>query len=239
MLRSLLVATLLSLAPAIASAAPVVGIDVSHHNGPVDWTKAKAAGVGFVYVKASEGVDDPDPAFRDHWRELARLNIPRGAYHFYVTEDDPKAQAKLFLSLTPARPGDLRPAIDIETLGRGSTADAPDKLATFIGIIEKAIGAKPVIYTSARFWNSEMAQHPRLLRAIEGCHLWVAEYEVASPRLPKGWTRWSMWQWQSDAPFAGIKGGVDHNRLHPGISLDMLVLPKKNKKGRKQMPRPI
>ena len=40
---------------------PVVGIDVSNHNGRIDFDKVKADGVSFVYLKASEGKSYTDP----------------------------------------------------------------------------------------------------------------------------------------------------------------------------------
>jgi GH25 family lysozyme M1 (1,4-beta-N-acetylmuramidase) len=39
----------------------IKGIDVSHHNGPVDFTKVKSTGIQFVYIKATEGKTYRDP----------------------------------------------------------------------------------------------------------------------------------------------------------------------------------
>lgn len=226
-MRLALLAALLCLAAPLSGAlAATEGVDVSHHNGPIDWAKAKASGVRFAYVKASEGVDDPDPMFATHWQALAQHKILRGAYHFFITEDDPAAQAKLFLGLFRTMPGDLLPAIDIEVLGKGSTADAPERLATFVSLVSKAIGARPVIYTSARFWDLEMARDPRLLKAIADCPLWIAEYDTPAPRIPNGWKRWTIWQWQSGKAIGGIPGGVDRSRLHPSATLQHIALPK-------------
>src|SRR5262249_30419769 len=61
---------------------PVLGIDVSHHQGPIDWPQVAVAGVGFAYIKATEGKDLSDPMFRVHWRAADAAGIPRGAYHF-------------------------------------------------------------------------------------------------------------------------------------------------------------
>lgn len=230
-MRSLMIAFAACLIMPISAAnGATEGIDVSHHNGVVDWSKVKASGIAFAYVKASEGVDDPDAMFAQHWQALAQQKIARGAYHFFVTEDDPAEQARLFLSQFQPKAGDLRPAIDIEVLGKGSGGDAPKRLATFLSFVTKAVGARPVIYTSARFWDTEMARDPRLMEAIVGCPLWVAEYETSAPRIPKGWTQWTMWQWQSGKTLAGITGGVDRSRLHPSLKLEQILLPKAPKK---------
>lgn len=68
----------------------IKGIEVSHFSGSVDWQKVKTGGYTFAFAKSSEGVDLKDPAFQDHWQEIKKTGLIRGAYHFFVTEDDPK-----------------------------------------------------------------------------------------------------------------------------------------------------
>jgi lysozyme len=211
--------------PATAPHAELAGIDVSHHNGSINWSLVKKGLVGFAYVKASEGMDDIDPLFVANWNSLGEQGIPRGAYHFFVTEDDPQEQAKLFLSVYQPQEGDLLPAIDIEVLGKGSGTDAPERLRVFIELIRAAVGTSPVIYTSARFWDTDMASTPELLIAIRDCPLWIAEYEVTAPKIPEGWTRWTIWQWEPDGAIAGISGGVDRNRLHQNVSIADIQIP--------------
>lgn len=219
-------AAMLLLASTPAYAEPgLEGIDVSHHNGPVDWKAVQSHSVGFVYVKASEGMTDVDPLFQSNWLALGEQGMPRGAYHFFVTEDDPTEQAKLFFSTYQPRPGDLLPAIDIEVLGRGSGAEATERLAAFIALVKAEIGASPIIYTNANFWNSDLAGDPQLLEAIRDCPLWIAEYGVAAPKVPSGWSRWTIWQWASGQTTPGITGGVDRNRVNEGVTLVELQIP--------------
>ena len=63
---------------------PVRGIDVSHHQGDIDWHIVKAAGVDFAFIKASEGGDYRDREFARNWEEAGRAGIARGAYHFFT-----------------------------------------------------------------------------------------------------------------------------------------------------------
>lgn len=51
---------------------PIRGIDVSHHQGQVNWSAIAADGIHFAYVKASEGESFRDPRFADHWRDTQR-----------------------------------------------------------------------------------------------------------------------------------------------------------------------
>lgn len=220
-LTGLLVLALTTL-PAAASDSDrphLVGIDVSHHSGEIDWERVEEHDYAFVYVKATEGVDAPDPMFEQHWARLKELGIPRGAYHFYVTEDDPKAQAEFFLSRLQLEAGDLPPVVDIELIGAGTHGELAPRLRTFLEIVEERTGVRPVIYTSAGFWNTHLEP------TFGDYPLWVAEYDVAEPRVPEGWSRWLLWQYVDDAEVPGIEKAVDESRLHPEADLASLLVP--------------
>lgn len=202
-----------------AEAPGALGIDVSHYSGAVDWERVRDAGFAFAYVKATEGVDDGDPAFAAHWRRLGELGIPRGAYHFYVTEDDPEEQARFFLATVEPRPGDLVPAVDVETLGHGTQPGLDARLRTFLETIERAIGVRPVVYTSPKFWDAHLTD------AFGEHHLWIADYGVDEPALPRGWQRWSLWQWSDSHAVPGVEKDADLSRLHPELTLEALRIP--------------
>lgn len=199
--------------------AGAVGIDVSHHSGAIDWERVAAQRFAFVYLKASEGVDAADPTFADHWRSARAADLARGAYHFFVTEDDPLEQARFFLSRLELAPGDLPPVVDVETLGRGTTGDLSAKLRAFVDEVERVAGVRAMIYTSARFWDAHFdgsfGEHP----------LWVAEYGVEAPELPRGWTTWTLWQYRETAATAGVEKGADLSRIHPEVELGTLGVP--------------
>src|SRR4051812_30854700 len=59
------------------------GIDVSHHNGSVDWQATAAAGVAFAFAKSSEGRSYRDARFAENWAGMAAANVLRGAFHFF------------------------------------------------------------------------------------------------------------------------------------------------------------
>ncbi len=184
------------------------GIDVSSHSGAVDWPAVRRAGHSFAFIKASEGIDLPDPEFEANWRAAGEAGLVRGAYHFYVTEDDPHAQAMLFISRVALEPGDLAPVVDIELIGHGTSQGLAERLRRFLGLLETHYGVPPIIYTAPTFWNAHLddsfGRHP----------LWIAEYEVESPTLPKGWDRWHLWQWQGDAAIPGVEKTVDLSRVN-------------------------
>jgi lysozyme len=195
-----------------------VGIDVSHHSGAIDWKTVAAQGPAFVYLKATEGIDDADPSFAEHWRQLGELGIPRGAYHFYVTEDDPEQQARFFLSVARPGKGDLPPVVDVETLGHGTTGPLAPGLRRYLELIERETGRIPVIYTGPRFWDTHFDA------SFARYQLWVAEYGVAEPTLPAGWTEWLFWQFQGDAAIPGVEKTADRSRLRGSVPLQSLLL---------------
>ncbi|UCH94112.1 MAG: glycoside hydrolase family 25 protein [Candidatus Aminicenantes bacterium] len=181
----------------------IKGIDVSHFSGSVDWQKVKPAGYTFAFAKATEGVDFMDPTFQDHWQEIKKAGLIRGAYHFYVTEDDPELQADFFIKNVSLRPGDLLPALDIESIGKGTKPGLVQRLKKFLGILEKHYGVKPIIYTGPKFWNSHLNDH------FGAYPLWIAEYGVNEPVNPKGWKEWHLWQWKENATVPGVEKGAD------------------------------
>jgi lysozyme len=195
------------------AAGEVLGIDVSHHSGQIDWAAVAEHQYAFIYVKATEGVDAADPLFEAHWSELARRGIPRGAYHFYVTEDDPVEQAEFFLSRVEHRHGDLAPVVDLEVIGHSTTGDLAPRVLRFLEIVEERVGITPIIYTNARFWDAHLG--PDFGRFP----LWIAEYGVEAPVLPQGWSEWLFWQFQGDATVPGIEKGADRSKVRPGVDL--------------------
>lgn len=194
-----------------------LGIDISHHSGKVNWKVVKKQGYEFAYVKCSEGVDDPDPLFEEHWENLRAAGMPRGAYHFYVTEDDPVEQAKFFASRLKDDPGTLPPAVDVELLGHNTDKDTMTQvLMVFLETFEKEVGIKPVIYTSSNFWDAHYSPE------FSDYALWMAEYGVRIPKVPFGWKNWLIWQRKQSQAVKGVEKSADINLLHPDVDLDSL-----------------
>ncbi|MCX5789579.1 MAG: GH25 family lysozyme [Elusimicrobia bacterium] len=67
---------------------PVRGIDVSHHQGAIDWSAVGREGMVFAYMKASEGADMKDPRFEENWRGAQQAGLAPGAYHYFSCELD-------------------------------------------------------------------------------------------------------------------------------------------------------
>ena len=81
---------------------PVHGIDVSKYQGDIDWHRVRASGVGFAFIKATEGGDHADERFAENWAARAgAAGMPRGAYHYYYFCRPALEQAAWFIEPRP------------------------------------------------------------------------------------------------------------------------------------------
>lgn len=92
----------------------VHGIDVSHHQGVIDWrmlaqTRQGKFPIRFVFMKASEGGDYGDKVFQANFDSARTHGFIRGAYHFYNPKTDPIRQADFFINSVRLDSGDLPP----------------------------------------------------------------------------------------------------------------------------------
>ena len=228
------------------------GLDVSVHSGTVDWPQVVAEGHGFAILKATEGVDLVDGAFADHWREAAAAGLVRGAYHFYVTEDDPHQQADWFTSQVALQPGDLAPIVDIELIGHGTEDGWQQNVLAFAERLREHYGVTPIVYTSPKFWQTHFLSEHSLSEHSQGEHsqgehsqgghaaafvdfpLWIAEYGVDEPVIPAPWAAWHLWQFRGDAPIAGVEKGADLSRVNPLVDAARLLVPARSARAPEQ-----
>ncbi|MBI3712163.1 MAG: glycosyl hydrolase family 25 [Burkholderiales bacterium] len=189
--------------------ASLSGVDVSHFQGNVDWAAVKAAGIAFAFAKASDGNTYQDTQFKKNWQGMQAAGLPRGAYHFYESNDDPVTQANNFLSAVGAlAKTDLPPVIDIEsTKGNFGNNSLAANLQICLDAVEKGLKCTPIIYTNCAFWNAnltaEFGRYP----------LWIARYSSAPPTIPNGWTNWNFWQYSESGTVPGVTGAVDLDRF--------------------------
>jgi len=209
-------AAAMALAPAIAhapagasrgyaaEAASARGIDVSHYQGRIDWRTVEGDGVGFAFVKATEGTSFVDPAFRRNWNALGETRILRGAYHRFRPGRDAVAQAEHFLAVAPVADGALPPVLDVEATDGVSDARLVRGVRAWLAAVERRTGVRPVVYTKPAFRRAHLGN------ALDDYPLWIAEYGVDSPSHP----RWTFWQHSERGRVAGIPKAVDLDRFN-------------------------
>ena len=199
--------------------ATVPGIDVSYWNAGIDWPKVRATGQRYVFTKASEGSSYSDPTFDDNWRGAKKAGLLRGAYHFFRCNIDPKKQAAKFIDYVKSMNdnGELPPVLDLET-NDGQTKDKIiDRAKTWLDLVEAAFGKKPIIYSGQYFlqdYFSEVGGGPPSWS--KDYPLWLAQYPNQyvpgmRPSLPRGWFKWTFWQYSDKGRINGINAKVDLN----------------------------
>ncbi len=196
---------------------PVHGVDISHHQGgTLDMAGAKRRGLKWLYHKATEGDSFVDSNYAKRRVEAARAGLPFGAYHFARAErGDAVAEARRFISVAKPRPGDLRPALDLETSEGLSLAELRVWAKAFIDEVERLVGVKPVVYTPYDLGT-----------AAKGCLLWRPRYNDSNtpPVLP-----YDIWQFSNGVfgvpdTLAGF-GHVDLNVMDAGVTLEAMRIP--------------
>ena len=190
---------------------PVHGIDVSRFQAPIDWPTARAAGVNFAFIKATEGGDRVDPGFAGHWQGAGRAGVRRGAYHFFYFCTSAEAQARWFLENVPRERGALPPALDLEWNPQSPTCTyrpPPEVVRSeakiFMDLVERGYGQRPVIYTDPAFFERN-----ELVR-FAGEEVWLRA-TAAHPTDRYGVRGWSFWQYSGTGLVPGIAGPVDLN----------------------------
>ncbi|MBL8685498.1 MAG: C39 family peptidase [Myxococcales bacterium] len=185
----------------------VEGIDVSEYQPNVDWARVRASGRRFAFIRVSDGVRYEDRSFDAHWSGARSAGLLRGAYQFFRPGQDPIAQAELFVrKVGRLGVGDLPPVVDVESADGQSSATVVSNLRRWIERVRAGTGREPIVYAASGFWDglsgtSEFGRYK----------LWVANYGVRCPYLPRDWSRWAFWQYSDGGSVPGIAGGVDVN----------------------------
>ena len=190
---------------------PVHGIDVAKYQGPINWAEAKAAGISFAFIKATEGGDRVDDFFHQHWAGARAAGIPRGAYHFFYFCRPAFEQAAWFKKHVPAAAGALPPVLDMEWNHKSPTCTfrpKPDavrkEMEVFLRQVERHYGKTPVIYTTVDFYEEnqlwKIRGHPFWLRSVAG-----------HPSQKYGEQDWTFWQYTGTGVVPGIRGDTDIN----------------------------
>lgn len=189
----------------------VHGTDVSKYQRTVDWHTAKAAGISFAFIKATEGGDRVDSKFGEHWSNSRAAGVPRGAYHFYYFCRPAREQAAWYISNVPKERGAMPPVLDMEWNPdspscklRPPAATVRSEMKTFLQIVERHYGKKPIIYTSIDFFDDNN------LATFTGYQYWLRS--VAShPSARYGRHPFNFWQYTGTGIVPGIRGNADIN----------------------------
>ncbi len=199
----------------VTSGSIVDGIDVSHDQGQVDWGKVAKANIDFVYLKASDGITYQDPAFNRNTLALSQQKMLVGAYHFFEANDDANKQAQNFLTTIKDKSLTLTPMVDIELTKDVPSSEIQQRLKTFLSIVEKETGCKPMLYSYGDFWTLNIG------KSFNEYPFWLADYNTTMT-IPAGLENVVLWQYSSKGDVSGIQGDVDLDRSVKGGHLKQI-----------------
>ncbi|HET6767258.1 MAG TPA: GH25 family lysozyme [Chitinophagaceae bacterium] len=187
---------------------PIHGIDVSRYQRIISWDavkemKVKNVQLGFVFIKATEGIVNTDPQFRRNWKKSKQAGMVRGAYHFFLATKDGREQAQNFISAVDLEEGDLPPVVDIEQTYGVSLPVLKKELKEWLDVIEYYYEVKPIIYTNVDFYSRYLGKE------FNSYPLWAAHYfQYDTPRINR---QWDFWQHSEQGRVNGILSKVDFN----------------------------
>lgn len=189
-----------------------VGIDVSHHQKTIDWSKVANENVAFVYIKATEGATYVDPKFHENAKGASKAGILIGAYHYFRMTSGATAQFNNFKRAMEKHSIDLIPMIDVETNDKKPRKVLQDSLDVFISLVKKHYGVMPMIYGTQRSYNELCAPKYNKL------HLYIGRYGPNAPVII-GKGTYTIWQYTENGKVNGINKPVDKCKFNPRYSL--------------------
>lgn len=209
----------------------IYGIDISKHQHvkgkkkySINWSKLRIVHLGniskktisgavnypisFIYIKSTEGSSILNPYYKKDYAAAKAHGYKVGTYHFFSTLTPANKQASQFLKHSLVRNNDLPPVLDVEPTREqikkmGGTSVLFARMRTWLRLVERATGKKPILYISQTFVNRYLSQAPDLKK---GYQVWIARYGEYKPDV-----KMAYWQLCPDGNVAGIQGDVDIN----------------------------
>jgi GH25 family lysozyme M1 (1,4-beta-N-acetylmuramidase) len=204
--------------PPSAPREPLYGVDVSQHQGDIEWGDVRRDGYAFAIAKATEGQDFQDPGFsKGRLDAIEAAGLVPGVYHFLRPRADRPGsrEATWFVQVIANagfERGFLPPVVDIEQTSL-SDAGTCRYLGSFVRRVRAALEVQAIVYTYPSFAREHLAGCKWLRRH----RLWIAHYTSARrPEIPAPWDSYVIHQFRDNGDVDGIQGPVDVNRLPGG-----------------------
>lgn len=183
---------------------PVYGIDVSVHNGDIDFDKVKDTGVSFVIIKSSEGRTYRDPKFETYIAKARKVGLKVGAYHFFRMNRDGVDQAHNFMKSVKGHKLDLPLVVDVEDDFNDIFVSRSDVLRRLKGLVVtlKAGGYSVMLYTNRNGYNKYVKNH------FPNEYLWLSSFHSLETKETTGYGQ-VIQQYSHSGEVEGIDGDVD------------------------------
>lgn len=180
-------------------------IDVSEHQGVIDWNAAKGQIDGAI-LRCGFGdniADQDDKQWKRNADECTRLGIPFGVYIYSYATSMAQAESEAQHVLRCVRGYKLSYPIYLDLEEAGTQSGAVERAKRFGDVIE-GVGYWCGVYANLHWWNNYLGGLDRFTK-------WVAQY---NSRCDYTGTGKDIWQYSSTGSVAGIAGNVDMNECY-------------------------
>jgi GH25 family lysozyme M1 (1,4-beta-N-acetylmuramidase)/uncharacterized protein YgiM (DUF1202 family) len=206
-----------------------IGPDVSFYQDKpdtperIDFVKMQKS-ADFVIIRAGQNLW-PDRDFKRNWPAAKAAGLPRGSYWFYDSRIDPKRQAELWIETMGGDLGELPLFADFED-AYGGPYKGWRRWYDFLERLKQLVGQKEIaIYTAFYYWRDNAPSattDPQNLEYFHQYPLWIANYGVTTPSVPKPWgaNEWLFWQFTEvgDGELYGVESkGIDLNYFNGDV----------------------
>lgn len=203
----------------VAKSNYVFGVDISHYQEQINWSKVKKSHhpIKYVFMRSTMGKDGKDIQFADNWKKAKEFGYIRGAYHYYRPNENSTLQFKNYAKNTTLKPGDFIPILDAESLGKLGGDDLRKGVLNWLKLAEKKYGVKPMIYSGRTIYEQQ------LKTTVKDYPKWIASY---SPKNKIDHIEWDFHQFTKEVRIKGISGYVDGNDFNGNLSdLEAMCIP--------------
>lgn len=199
------------------------GIDVSAHQGKINWDTVAAYGMDFVIIRITEVGNVIDSQFENNFAGCNKYKIPVGVYKYSyaMTVAEIQSEARKVVSVLNGRKIQFPVFLDLEHNNqRALGSESIHKLAEAFRKIIVDAGYEFAIYCNVDWYNTVICSH------LKKYEFWIARYPANDTgnvveRLRPDWG--VGWQYSSKAKIPGISGNVDRDifyKLYTEIEID-------------------
>lgn len=192
-------------------------VDISYHNGTVDFKKLKAAGVAGVILRAGYGSRNVDSKFRENIKKAADAGLYIGVYWFSYayTEKMAKAEAEKCLEvIEPYKKSITLPVFfdweydSMEYAKRHDIRPNKSSITKMNKVFCQAV--KKAGYKAGFYFNKDYAENYIDVSALKEFVTWYARYTSSKQ------TAYDIWQYTEAGHISGVSGSFDLNYLING-----------------------
>jgi len=205
------------------STGPIIGIDISHHQGSINWDQVSTWDghpIQFIYIKATEGATYQDNQYASYFKEAKKRGFKVGSYHYFRTTSSVADQFANFKKVAVKRKQGLIPMVDIEEKKHWNNKDFHQNLKKFLRLVEAHYGVKPMLYSVNSFYNHHLS------RGYEDYPCMIGRYGPNEPNIRHN-NPWTIWQFSETGKVKGIEKKVDIDKLNPSFQMKDLLMASK------------